>query len=684
MTIRAEVEGVGTLEFPDDTPADVIQRTVQRVVGEQKPDFLPGAAQKAMQGGTFGGADEAQAAIGATYAKLFGGKATADTSWRDLYKQGRDELRADDAAFGKAYPKSSLGLEIAGGIATGGGLAKLAGRAAPTSAVGKLAASAKALPASKQAVAAGTAGGALAGAGYSDADSIGGVAADTALGAGMGAAAGVIAPAVARNVTNTFRRIVGSPKIQVFDDAGQFTQDAMNRLDEMVKSGKVSADDAQAIIRENLAKEGVLTPEQAQRFNLFQRRGVAPVRADVTQATSDFLEKQSALKRTGPVSAAVAQQDEQIANVVNQSIDSVGAAASNPLETSRAAYGVVDSVASKLDEAVGQAYASAREASRGQPFVKLSNFARAVSDNRGAEQATGGVASFARGLLENKGLVKAGNRLDINKRGRRATGDALKKLTVNEAEEIRQGLNSIYDSVTPAGRRMIRELKDAIDDDVAEVIGEDLFADARAAKSLFHTTIEKARRSKFDKSRGSFLEDVLYNKIPEEKIYTRLMTARDDDFLKFKQFMIESGPEGDQAWKNIKAQVMRDAFDKATGTMGKGEGGRPIWNARSFRNAFNGIRNTKKYAELFNADERALIDDIVEIGRLRVPPSLVQQGAGPTEVAVDRLRTKILKLVPFVGDGAQEIFDTLATRKTDMRILNPARETAKAISAGTR
>ena len=668
MTIRAQVEGIGTLEFPDGTSDDVVQSTVMRMVNENKPPSVSsGALAQLGQGATLGFMDEGQAAIGAGYAKAFGGKATENISFKELYEQGRDEIRADLKGYRDAHPKTALGLEIAGGLATGGGATK-----SLYGSLGKLGAR------SRNAIT-GALPGAIAGAGFSEGETAGDVALDTAIGAGLGGAIGVAAPAVINRVSDAFRQIVRKPNIQVFDDAGQFTKDAIDELDNMVSSGKITQDDAQGLIRQSLVDESILTPEQAQRFNLFSRRGVAPIRADVTQKTSDFLEKQSALKRSGPVAERVAQQDTEIGEAVAKGIDNINGFTTNALETSGSAFRVVDDVVKSLDDAVGVAYNAAREASRGQPLVTLDKFAKAISDNRGSEEATGGVVSFARQILKNKGLVKVGNEIDINKRGPRTQGNQLKKLTVSEAEEIRQGLNSLHDSVSPMGRRLIHDLKNSIDDDVERIVGADLFEDARGAKTFFHKTIEKARRNKFDRSSCSFLEDVIYNKIPEEKIFPKLMTARDDDFLKFRDFL-DSSESGQQAWKNIKAQALRDALDKALGTMGKGEGGRQVWNARSFKNAFNNIRKTKKYEALFNADERALIDDISEIGRLRVPPSLVQQGKGPTEVAVDQLRGKILRAVPWVGDGAQDLLDAIATRKTDMRVLNPAKETVKQLT----
>lgn len=667
--IRAEVEGVGVLEFPDETSPDVVQGTVQRVLAENKdPHILSGIPAMAKQGATLGFADEIEAGIAAGYAKAFGGEATENSRFMDLYQQARDRIRSNNKRYRDAHPAASLATEIGAGIVTA---------RSPTTGVYK--ALGKASPIVRNAVT-GAIPGAVAGAGYSEGVTLGDVAADTMKGAGLGAAFGAAAPAALDRMSVAFRQMIGKPKIQVFDDAGQFTSEAIDQLDEMVRAGRVTQDDAQNMIRKNLVDEGVLTAEQAARFNLFRRRGVDPVRSDISQRTDDFVETQSALKRSGPVADRVADQNQQITRAVDDQIQKLNPITTNEPETNAVVYGVIDKVVTSLDDEVTKAYGAAREASRGQPLITLNRFAKAISDNRGSENATGGVVSFARQILQNKGLEKVGTKIDINKRGARTTGQQLKKLTVQEAEEIRQGLNSLHDSVSPMGRRLIRNLKNAIDDDVEAITGADLFEGARQAKTHFHQTIERARRNKFDKSSSSLLEDIIDNKVSEEKIFTRLKTARDDDFLKFREFLINSGDEGAQAWGNIKAQVLRDALNKAIGTMGKGEGGRQVWNARSFQNSLATLRKTKKFDALFNADEQALIDDIIEIGRLRVPPSLVQQGKGPTELAVEKLRTKILGAIPIVGDGAQDLLEAVAARKADNRILDATRETVRQLS----
>jgi len=495
-------------------------------------------------------------------------------------------------------------------------------------------------------------------------------------------AAGALQPVTQAGLNKIAAPVTGRGRVVVQNDTSQITEQALAKIDDIFKNGG-SPDEINAAVSNELQISGVLTPEQAKNFNLFAKRNVPPLRANVTQSTDDFRQLQDSIKRSGAVSERVAEQDEQLFKIARDGIENIGPTTQDIVETNSSLFKVIDGRVSELDNIVFEAYSKARDVAKGQPRVTLDNLSKAISDSRGSENISGGVISAVRGVLKNKGALRTGSDIDINKRGPRITGEDTRKLTVTEAEEIRQNLNRFYESASPEGRRIIRELKNALDDDVASAVGEDIFKDARQAKINMQAVIERGRRNKFDKTKGSFLEDVIDNKIPEEKIIPRLLTGRDDDFTAFKRFLLnDAGPEGIQSFNNIKAQVLRDALDKAI-TQGKGEGGQAIFSGAGFRNALKGIKQTKKYNELFNADERELIDDIIEISRLRVPNRSVAQGSGPSGFAIQQAKNEInraiFKQIPLIGEKAQAIADAITASSNARRQLDPLRETRKVV-----
>ena len=178
------------------------------------------------QGLTFGFADEIAGLGGATanqVAKLFG-KGT-DDSFLDAYKGIRDSARENRDAFRTRNPKTALTAEILGGVATGGVGAARTGVLQGGNRIRNLAR-------------AGALEGGIYGLGASDADSVGGLATDTATGALVGSVAGAAIPAVGQRIAKKLRttgqnlqRTPTQEKINTTIQAGrQKTPEEINRI----------------------------------------------------------------------------------------------------------------------------------------------------------------------------------------------------------------------------------------------------------------------------------------------------------------------------------------------------------------------------------------------------------------------------------------------------------------------
>jgi len=88
------------------------------------------ALDQSLQGATFGFGDEAQAIIGALVAKGFGGDATKDLSFEELFEQGRSLQSRDLARQQEVNPGTAIASQIGGALLTGGAAATTgAGRA---------------------------------------------------------------------------------------------------------------------------------------------------------------------------------------------------------------------------------------------------------------------------------------------------------------------------------------------------------------------------------------------------------------------------------------------------------------------------------------------------------------------------------------------------------------------------
>lgn len=138
------------------------------------PQKAAGLARAVGQGATFGFADEAEAGI----VSMLSNK---------TYKQARDEIRELNAEFAEKNPGLAMGAELAGGVATGGALAKGAVKGIQAVTAGQKLARGAGI---------GAAEGGAYGAGASDGETAGEVAQDAAIGAGVGGAFGFAAGGV--------------------------------------------------------------------------------------------------------------------------------------------------------------------------------------------------------------------------------------------------------------------------------------------------------------------------------------------------------------------------------------------------------------------------------------------------------------------------------------------------------
>lgn len=163
------------------TRATIRNATPEQVAANRRADadYAKGLARQVGQGVTFGFGDELEAG------------ARAALGPRD-YRTVRDEIRGEDAAFVRDNPGTALLANLAGGVVSGGGLAKLATKAPALAAAGlapKVDAGATFGQRMLQTAKTGAVAGGIGGAGVSEKDGAA-VFGDAALGAGIGAGAG--------------------------------------------------------------------------------------------------------------------------------------------------------------------------------------------------------------------------------------------------------------------------------------------------------------------------------------------------------------------------------------------------------------------------------------------------------------------------------------------------------------
>jgi hypothetical protein len=454
---------------------------------------------------------------------------------------------------------------------------------------------------------------------------------------------------ISTGVNDIVKTLLDEPEINFIDESGTISAEGAARIKDLEDAGADIGSLDKELARQ-LQTNDILSPEEAERFNLFAKRGIQPVRSQITQRGEDFIVSQELAKGSNDVSDILASQDVRLEQLAREGQESIGGVTTDIIETNANLFQTIDNIVGTAERQVTDAYTAAREVAGDAKEVRVDSFLNELQSNAGQEKITGGLISSIRQDLQNKGIVGKGKDFD-----------GLGRIDVETAESVRQFLNSTSNSTTDFGRKIIRGLKDKLDEDVSDAVGSDIFRGARDARVSLDRLIRRQRRDVRDKTKSTLLEKIIDNKIPQEKIVESIKTTRDDDFSKIKQFYLEdSGPSGIQAWNNFKSQVFSDAIDKAVGTRAKSEGGGRGFKGNIFAKQFEGLRKTEKFNKLFNAEEIALIDDIAEIDFLRTPKTGTISGKGPSAIAVKELQDaergsiiqKVLSLTPILGTSS--------------------------------
>ncbi len=457
-------------------------------------------------------------------------------------------------------------------------------------------------------------------------------------------------PAIGRIAGPFIRRQLGrSPTTPVLDANGRPSRELQQALD---RTG-LSLDDFANQTRQQLQTADVQDPAALARQRFLEQQGITPTRAQVTGEAADFQTQQELAKTSGRVRRALEAQEEVIQRNFENAVGATGGSAF------RSNSPVIDFIADRslnLDAAISDAYRAAREAAPVEQVVRPNQLVEGIRAIAGSDRATGGLASAARDILRTRGVLAPG-------RGLRIQG----RVNAETAEEIRKDLNALFDSLTPFGRRNLADLKDALDNDVAAAVGEDVFAGARAAKAQFERDLSRAKVNKFDTRRFNLVRDILENRISPDRFLDEAVLSRrtrSSDLEQLKRFLLldnaEGGP-GLQAWNDLRAEAMEFIRETATREVG----GQPAVTRAGLERAIDRL-GRDKIRVLFNQDERRFLTDLTKLTQLREPVRGTAIGRGPSAQAIGRLEQTV-KRIPVLA----QIFEGIATDTAGRIVVRP-------------
>lgn len=478
-------------------------------------------------------------------------------------------------------------------------------------------------------------------------------------------------------VTPIVSRIIGKrPNFQVVAENGTLTDDAINALDD----AGVSPDDFDNLASFELAKlqnQGVLTKEQAERFNFFKNQGLDPTTAQVTRTADDFMAQQELAKRSTDVRTALESQEAALSEAFDTRIRGAG----GTLDSSGSP--ISDAVLNKaatLDSEIGRLYQEARASLPGDRNIRLGKFHDTLRAKGPSNQASGGIISSIRGYLKDAGL-QGGTTTTVGASGAPVRVSTATPVGVQQAENLRIELNRLYGNANKEGRAIIRSLKDAIDEDVLKVAGTDYFEQARAAKTAFESGLRPQLLSKFDTNEASLVRDILDNSIRGDEVFNQVALSRSwkpSDVKELKSYLTTGSPAqleaGAAAWSDLRAQTIQWIKNQAF----KGpvdSAGNQAMSRAGLESAISRI-GRPRLSVILSKEEAGFIDDMLKLAKLREPVRGTAMGRGPSAQAIKALEDKISGY-PLIGG----LWNAIKTGRQTSAALNPTAKTVEAVSA---
>lgn len=401
-----------------------------------------------------------------------------------------------------------------------------------------------------------------------------------------------------------------------------------------------------------LKAQGVETAEEATRRGLFEARGFQPTRPQVTQKPAEFQTQQELQKGGGAVREVLDIQEQRFAEAFEQQARDTGG---NVITSGSTPIDEIVGRSIELDQKIGELYTQARAAAPTEKNITLGQLVETLNKTKGFETKSGGVPSAVRSILKDKGIGLT--------KPKTVTEARLRDVSVETAEDIRQQLNQMFPDSNTTGKNIIRKLKNSLDNDVFQEVGEDLFSQARAAKADFEKGLTRAGISKFDLRKANLVRDVLENKINPDTFISDVIFSkrwRSDDINQLKSFLNQTD-SGIQAFNDIKAQTLD--FIRTKMFSEKGE-----LIPASLGRELNKIGN-EKLKTIFNSQELRFLKDMREIARLRTPPRAEALGKGPSAQAIREVKARF----PIFGP----IFDSLSNFKKSRLILRLPKQAKK-------
>lgn len=414
------------------------------------------------------------------------------------------------------------------------------------------------------------------------------------------------------------------------------------------------------------------TPEALQRAEVAAQlpvplQGKAGLTAG--QASRDFAQLQFE-KETAKLGELGAPLRERVENQTATMIQNFDALVDRlePVATSKRELGaavdqaLVNRVEVKRRE-ISNEYAKAREAGQMQQPIELSGLPAAFEDVRlfaGTDEAAERLLSGIRRRAVEYGDVIEGE-----------NGGLLPAVkTIDEAENLRQFINSTTDWANPKQAALAKRIIGAIDD-ATEGNGGDLYRAARKKRAEYASEFENtALTAKLLGKKGKTNE----RQIAIEDVFDKIIVRSPlDEMNKLRSTLLKSGKEGKQAWNDLKAAGIERIKNASLSKSQRDSQGSPLLSPDALARAVRQMDETGKLESLYGKKQAQILRDLADIASViyTAPPGAINTSntASALQVALDSVGTFAVTGIPAPAATAiKEAAKYVKDKKVKIRI----------------
>jgi len=408
------------------------------------------------------------------------------------------------------------------------------------------------------------------------------------------------------------------------------------------------------------------TPAELQRVTTSEQLGfVGPSSLTAGQRTRDFadlqFEKETA--KLGDVGAPLRERvSNQTANLIQQfdaMVDRTEPMLVEPRDIGQAVSQAIVNKAEVARRRVSAAYTRAREDGSMLEPVTLDNLATTAADVRRFEGVAPNVAPIRREAIRLGVLAEdADGNLTAQARA------------IDDTELLRQFVNEATDWTDSRQSLMAKRINASIDAGT-EGRGGETYAAARKLRQDFANEFENVGltaqilSTKKNTSERAIAFENVFDKI--------ILNAPLEEMNKVRKTLISAGPDGKQAWNELKSNTSRYIINKALSTAQRDERGLPLISPDKLNSVIRSMDRAGKLKALYGKKQAQQIRDLgdIAIDIYTAPPGAISfsNAASALQIAFDSVATFGLTGIPAPAVTAlREALKYVKNRKVRMRV----------------